>query len=291
MSMGKVEIRQYLIQNGYSEEELQGKKVEELREIMETFEREKLASQSLLDGVVEEDELDPETAKAPVLVDAEDEEQEDPTPSDPGWTQFVLGHFMDDEVDGENPRVEGLRRVSEGLIGPIVSEDCELVQAPSHENGMIACAKATITFFNETLGREVSYSALADANNGNIFQKGDTDFTVYLTAMADTRAKGRAFRNALKLRRVVAAEEVGHGIGMIAQDTSSISSGAQIACAVMLSERMGVNLNELVESLELKHDKKNGTVALASLSHDDMMSLLKNLNELNAQELKDGQST
>jgi len=287
MSLGKVAIREYLVANGYSEEELNGKKVEELREIMDTFEKEKLATEAALDSIEEEEETNLETIAVVVSEDEPEEEKEDPKPSDPDWTQFVLGHFQDDEQDEGNPRVEGLRRVAEALIGPIVHEDCELIQAPSHENGMTACAKASITFFDVSLNREVTYSALADANDGNIFAKGETDFTVYLTAMADTRAKGRAFRAALKLRRVVAAEEVGRGINLIAQDTSSISSGAQIAFATMLSGRMGVNLTEIVDTLEFKHEKKNGVVQLATLSHDDMLALLKKLNELNAEGLKE----
>lgn len=288
MPNGKVEIRKYLVENGYSEEELQGKKVEELRQIMDAFMKSKVASETFLDGVEEQNE---EVVSKVESMDIPEEQKAPPKPCDPEWTQFVLGHFQDDEVDGDNPRVEGLRRVAELLIGPIISEDCDLVQAANHDNQMTACVKATVTFYSNEFQREISYSALADANDGNIFVRGDTDFTVYLTAMADTRAKGRVFRNALKLRRVVAAEEIGHGIGLITQDSDSISSDAQIAAATMFAGRVNVDLTELVDAMGFAHEKKSGKVKLSTLTHSDMIGLLKKLNELNAERLKDGNKT
>lgn len=284
MSIGKVEIRKFLVSKGYSENELKSKKVDELRDIMDVVVKQESASNSLLDSVEPEEE----DGEAEAMPDVEDAVEDRPTPSSPEWTQYVLGKFMDDEVDGENPRVEGLRRVSESLIGPILKEDCELIQPPRHDNGMTACVKAIITFYDMELQREVSYAALADAHEGNIFRSEQTDYTIYLTSMADTRAKGRAFRNALKLRRVVAAEEIGGGIGLISNESAAKNSGVQISFAVLMCKRLGLEPTELVESLELKHEKKDGKADLSSLSDEDMMSLLKKVNELNAEGLKNG---
>ena len=131
------------------------------------------------------------------------EEFEDPSPNDPEWTQFVLGKFLDDEVEGKNPRVEGLRRVAGELVGEIIEEGCDLVAAPTEENRFRACVKAWGVFLTKD-GLQKRFEALADAHSGNC----SDDYMTYLVAMADTRAKGRMYRIALGLRRVVAAEEV-----------------------------------------------------------------------------------
>jgi len=154
--------------------------------------------------VVEEDKTTPADPEHRFLSDYETVD-EVPDRCDKEWTQYVLGKFLDDELDGENPRVDGLRRVAQDVIGTIVEEGCDLVACPTVENGMRACVKAWVVFEN---GQR--FEALADASPVNITGE---EYVIYLTAMADTRAKGRCLRNALGLKRVVAAEEVANPIG------------------------------------------------------------------------------
>ncbi len=213
---GKLELKNALLALGYTEEQLlddDGKSLKRpaLLEKLQSHQQGE-AGLAVLSDVDENDnndigiEIKPDTEdnqKDICESESEPEMLEPLTPNDPGWTQFVIGKFMDDEVDGKNPRVEGLRRVSGELVGELIEEGCDLVSAPTEENRFRACVKAWGVFLTPN-GRTKRFEALADAHSENCFE----DYATYLVAMADTRAKGRMFRNALCLRRVVAAEEV-----------------------------------------------------------------------------------
>lgn len=194
-----------------------------------------------------------------------------PTPNDKEWTQYVLGQFAEDEVDGKNPRVEGLRRVAGLLIGTIVEEGCDLVAPPTEENNFRACVKAWFIFDTPTGLRRSE--ALADAHRENCLE----DYATYLVAMADTRAKGRVLRNILGLRRVVAAEEVSKTMAPVAdtQKGGHIHAG-KIALIRMIADRNHFDLSEIFTRLEIPFElnKSNGEVDLQSLSYDDAVATL-----------------
>ena len=201
-----------------------------------------------------------------------------PTPNDESWIKYVLSQFFADEMEGEHPRVDGLRRVAEKLIGPIVSEKSTLVCPPSIDNGMRACASAQITFRTVSLG-DVVVEALADASPDNC---PDT-FQMYLTTMADTRAKGRCFRNALRLRKTIAAEESRNTqSGEFAGDgtTSDAISIGQITNVKILSDRLRLSIPRLLAKLELP-------LELKSLSCSDALVVFSAINRYRAEGIPD----
>ncbi len=208
---------------------------------------------------------DPEEAKVATIP---------PTPNDKGWTQYVLGHFLEDEVDGVNPRVEGLRRIASLLVGPIVEEGCDLVAAPDQNNGFRACVKAWF-IFNTGEGTK-RFEALADANSDNCME----GYATYLVAMADTRAKGRVLRNALLLRRVVAAEEVSKTMATSAdiQQGGSIHTG-QIAIIHMMSDRHNFDIKEILNRLNITHElnDRTGEPKLQLLSYEESLDVSKEM--------------
>lgn len=201
------------------------------------------------------------------------------TPSDTGWTQFVLGKFLDDEVDGKNPRVEGLRRVAGELVGELIEEGCDLVAAPTEENKFRACVKAWGVFLRPDGVSTKRFEALADAHSENCFE----DYATYLVAMADTRAKGRMFRNALHLRRVVAAEEISKTVGTAAdiQKGGAIHT-SQISMIRLMSDRNHIKIIEILEDLciEYKLNESTGDVNLQSLSYEDALAVSKKMREI-----------
>ena len=275
--MSKKELRAALLQMGYQESDLVGKKRPELREIFlaePTGRRAEIALDAaeesedklVVGAVATDDQSDDSSASPPI-----------PTPSDPTWTQYVLGQFQDDEMDGENPRVEGLRRVAESLVGIVVEEGCDLIAAPNVENGMRACAKAWVVF--DVAGNYRKYEALADASPDNVIG----EYNIYLSAMADTRAKGRCYRNALKLKRVVAAEEVrgkNEIVGEDSQTATAIQTG-QITGVRMIADRLDVSIAKVLSLLEIDHQVlDNGGIDLKSLTKDEAIIVLKKLNDL-----------
>ena len=204
-----------------------------------------------------------------------------PTPSDTGWTQYVLGKFMEDEVDGQNPRVEGLRRVAGELIGEIIEEGCDLVAAPCEDNRFRACVKAWCVFLTPK-GHAKRFEALADAHSDNCLES----YATYLVAMADTRAKGRVYRNALMLRRVVAAEEVNKTMAT-AQDTQqggSLHTG-QLTMIRIMAERNNFSVSDILDKLAIACEVNDttGDVNLKELSYEDALNVIRSMREMTEQ--------
>jgi len=203
------------------------------------------------------------------------------TPNDPEWTQYVLGHFCEDEIDGKNPRVEGLRRVAGLLVGTIIEEGCDLVDPPNQNNGFRACVKAWCTF-ECGQGNTRRFEALADAHEENCVE----DFATYLVAMADTRAKGRVFRNALGLKRIVSAEEVNKTFAMSSdvQSGGSIHAG-QISLIRLMEDRHKLNVASILDELGEKYElnAETGDVNLQSLSYETALNVSKQMRRIKEQ--------
>jgi len=185
--MSKKELQDALLKSGFTEARLRDENGKKLKReaLMETYLGTKPPDDTI--SVQQpDDKVEGSVSVANVLWSEKDKESLPPGPSDPEWTQYVLGKFLPDEVDGQNPRVEGLRRVSSELVGELVEEGCDLVSAPCEANGYRACVKAWAIFLTNG-GKEKRFEALADAHPDNCID----DYVTYLVAMADTRAKGR----------------------------------------------------------------------------------------------------
>ena len=124
-----------------------------------------------------------------------------------GWTAYVLSLMRDEEKDPKgNPRVAGLRRVAQELLGDIVSSQSHVVAAPSLKNQTRATVEHTIeiNWDRDGLAPHIRvFTGVADAGPDNM----RAEFCPYPTAIASTRAKGRALRDALAID-IVAAEEI-----------------------------------------------------------------------------------
>ena len=289
--MSKTELYDALIGLGYTADQLlddQKNKLKrpQLLDKLNEHNNGENAMSILSDIVTDEDEDD---VGIEVLQDTKDdqepEELEPPTPKDPGWTQYVLGQFQEDEVDGKNPRVEGLRRVAGELVGELIEEGCDLVSPPTEDNRFRACVKAWGVFITKE-GITKRFEALADAHDGNCLE----DYATYLVAMADTRAKGRMYRNALCLRRVVAAEEVNKTVATAAdiQQGGSIHTG-QISMIRMISERHGFVISEVLDKLNIEYtmNDNTGDVNLQSLSYENAVAAATEMRKMKEQNEKE----
>lgn len=199
------------------------------------------------------------------------------SPNDIEWTDYVLSLLSDDEKIAGNPTTDGLRRVFETALNcDIVESSSNVVQSPSPDNEKRATVVHTISYFLKDGSVPVeskcrSVSGAADVYWGNC----DKVFRNHAVAVADTRAEGRALRRALKLRKVVAAEELAKDIEdhPDANTVSKISNN-QINFIDVLAKRLNVNVVNLLDSLSIS------TTSIYDMSHDDGVKTIKELSTL-----------
>tara|TARA_R110000824_G_scaffold283078_1_gene471408 strand:- start:456 stop:1223 length:768 start_codon:yes stop_codon:yes gene_type:complete len=120
------------------------------------------------------------------------------------WSDYVMGKFEPHELIDGNPVCAGLRRVTEDVLGSIVSSRPSQVWPSTDVNGP---GRATVIF--EVVinwmdsGEFRTFAEVADVWHGNT----DDLFCAHPVATASTRAEGRALRKALKVK-CLAAEEL-----------------------------------------------------------------------------------
>ena len=199
------------------------------------------------------------TKKEQELLDQQLEEKLVPTIHDIEWTDYVLEQLTDDEKIMGNPTTDGLRRIFEKVM------DCEIIEAttkvdqtPSRDNEM----RATVTFSlkfqlnkedESTVGiyKTKLVTGAADVYWGNC----DKIFRNHPVAVAETRAEGRALRRALRLRKVVAAEEMASEIeDHPDMDTVNNITSNQINFMDVLAKRLDINIAKLFQKLDIKED-------------------------------------
>jgi hypothetical protein len=201
---------------------------------------------------------------------------EKPSINDIGWTDYVLGLLSDDEKIADNPTTDGLRRVFEIALDCYVTEArTEVVQTPDPNNEKRATVVHTISYVLKHLDSESedlkyrSVSGAADVYWGNC----DKIYRNHPVAVAETRAEGRALRRALKLRKVVAAEEIAKDIDDH-PDADSVNkiTNNQVNFIDTLASRLSINVIKLLENNNLE------TKNIYGLSHDDSVSIIRVLS-------------
>ena len=199
------------------------------------------------------------------------------TPNDQGWTDHVLSLLSDDEKIRGNPTTDGLRRIFEiALDCVVIGADSTVVQSPDPSNEKRATVVHNLSYVLKNLPQDQedikyrSVSGAADVYWGNC----DKIFRNHPVAVAETRAEGRALRRALKLRKVVAAEEIAENIedNVDGLNVSKISSN-QINFIDVLSKRLNINTISLFSSLDLVYD------SIYNINHEDAVSAIQKLNQ------------
>jgi hypothetical protein len=198
-----------------------------------------------------------------------------PTPNDIEWTDYVLSLLSDDEKISGNPTTDGLRRVFETALNcTVLDATSEVVQSPSRDNENRATVTHTLHYYlnDESVGRELknrSVSGAADVYWGNC----DKVYRNHPVAVAETRAEGRALRRALKLRKVVAAEELAKDIeDHPDHDTINKITNNQINFMDVLAKRLNINPIKLMENLAI--DNSN----IYNISYDNAVKTVTTLS-------------
>lgn len=194
------------------------------------------------------------------------------------WNDYVLGLLSEDEKIDGNPTTDGLRRIFEIALNCTVIESVSnVVQSPDPNNEKRATVVHTIGYIlnsegtdREILNTKKIVSGAADVYWGNC----DKIYRNHPVAVAETRAEGRALRRGLKLRKVVAAEELAKNIeDDPSGDNVNRISEQQINFMDVMAKRSNINIKELL--LDLSLDSAN----IKNISHDAAVGIIRELSK------------
>lgn len=195
------------------------------------------------------------------------------SPSDPGWTDYVMELLTDDEKYDGFPTCDGLRRVFELLIGEIVSVDMDPIQVPDNQNGGRATVKCTITFIALNGSGEKSISDVADCYFGNTAQP----YVKHPSATAATMAEGRCLRKGLRVRTLVREENMAPKgdeaeMAQELENGENVISGNQQNTINRVCDRLKIDVVKLIESEPTKGK------TLTTLTQQEGQLLLRSLS-------------
>lgn len=192
------------------------------------------------------------------------------------WTDYVLNLLSDDEKIKGNPTTDGLRRIFEvALDCTIIDASSTVSQTPSPENEKRATVIHSLTYVlnDDSTPESIKYksvSGAADVYWGNC----DKIYRNHPVAVAETRAEGRALRRALRLRKVVAAEELVENVeDNPDHNTVSKISNQQINFIDIMSQRLNINVLKLLETNSI--DTSN----IYDISHDNAVNIIRLLSK------------
>lgn len=200
----------------------------------------------------------------------------DPRPGDESWEDFVLSKLTSREIDGGHPSTAGLRRIAPGLLGKIIDSGPITVYNPQQSNDHRATIIYELVYINKYFDpaedaadeRVIRVREVADAWEANI--DGEV-FKKFPTAIASTRAEGRALRKALLLS-VAVKEEISEEEYV---PVSAVQDGpikdSQIVAIDNLCKRYNINVVSLI-----KWGKDN---SIREVSSEKAKKIMKWLND------------
>jgi len=172
-----------------------------------------------------------------------------PSITDYDWPEYVLSQLEEDELFNGQPTTDGLRRIAENLLGPILESSSRLVQCPNPANEYTSAVEHSITFGCAEVGHR-TFCDVADCSEKNTI----STFAKYSSSTAATRAEGRALRKALRLRHTLTAEETESCVPNVSTD--KINS-QQIHFMNTLCGRNDIDVMKFVNSGKGKYDNIN----------------------------------
>jgi hypothetical protein len=191
------------------------------------------------------------------------------------WNEYVLNLLSDDEKIDGNPTTDGLRRIFEiALECVIIDSSSQVIQSPEPSNEKRATVVHSISYVlnNKDIDQEIktrSVNGAADVYWGNC----DKIYRNHPVAVAETRAEGRALRRGLRLRKVVAAEELANNIeDDIDNNSVGKISDNQINFIDTLAKRLDINITKMLVALSLDPTKIN------NISHENAVLIIRNLS-------------
>lgn len=202
-------------------------------------------------------------------------------PTDPNWKDFIMSKFdPKDEVFNGCPTVDGLRRITELVVGPIIESNAKVVQSPNKDNNYHAVVEHEIVVLRKHFldDNELPYQQIVTEVADVRTEENDNVFTKYSAAYASTRAEGRALRKLLRLRKIVAVEEMDSFNDSFneAYNIDATITATQCMTINLIAKRNDVNtwdmIKDTLSSQKIKHPRE--------ISYQDAKEIIGYLNEV-----------
>ncbi len=169
-----------------------------------------------------------------------------PDKTDFEWHDYVMQQFHDEELMNGYPKVNGLRRLVEKFIGPIITTGVEIEQTPCPDNQERASVVYSATVLdNDDNNGPITYTDAADCFQGNALP----EYGKHPVALATTRAEARVLRKLLKLRTIAAEEQTGDMINVTDESNTDKITKEQIKTIMVLVERLNIDVNAMLNHI------------------------------------------
>lgn len=207
--------------------------------------------------------------KAETITKAAATDKARPSMTSPEWNDWVLDQLREDEKDPEgNPNIDGLRRLVEDVLGTVIKSYPRVVEGATTANSYRATVEHHLSIAWDGDRNDIrEFGAAADVYPGNT----DEEYARFPAATADTRAEGRAIRKALRLRRVVTAEEI----------TSKPVHESGLDKLIVDSQIKGINKlckNLDIDAIKFINSGKNSYIHHTHIRYEAALTMLEFLN-------------
>jgi hypothetical protein len=197
------------------------------------------------------------------------------SPNDLEWTDHVLSLLHDDEKISGNPTTDGLRRIFEKVLNcTVIDAGPDVIQTPDLANERRATVVYSMTYIlnDPDILPDFKYktvSASADVYWANC----DKVYRNYPVAVAETRAEGRTLRKALKLRKVVTADEIAKEVvDHSSESGNNTINTSQLNFFDVFGKRLNVNIKKLLDHLAINSSN------VYNISYDDAVKTIATLS-------------
>jgi len=208
-------------------------------------------------------------------IEKENNDTNIPTIADIAWTDHVLGLLSEDEKIQGNPTTDGLRRVFETALNCVlIDSTSEVVQSPNPSNEKRATVVHSLTYILKDIPQDSPFNTVTVNGSADVYWGNcDKVFRNHPVAVAETRAEGRAFRRALRLRKVLAAEEVVEATeDDIGPDNVTKITNNQINFIDVIAKRLDINVLGIIKMLDINED------SVKNILHEDALKVIRELS-------------
>lgn len=189
---------------------------------------------------------------------------------DEEWSDYVLSLLTDKEKENEVPKINGLRRLTEQLLGQIVNtKPISLINGVCIYEVQILWQRNSLGHIDNQYATLRTYGGIGSANEGNT----DGEYSKYAEAVAETRAEGRALRKALRLNCLFAEE-------MAKKNSKDKAEVDEFKTNEKVSSTSVALIKSLCDRLNVKIDDYTGGRQLESITRGEASEIIALLNQI-----------